>query len=239
MSLFNDILSCKVIRVTKGPQPLSIVPEADLDALLDDPKAVQRLKLLRATMQLIADRGLDVTMDDIAEAADINRRTLFRQVESRDVLVADALSALMDWYATQIERVAPDEQPLDEWIAALALQMMEIQRAAGLGLWQLTATPDDRLPPELAAVNARRRSDRRQNAQETARSLWKRAGGTGQCPQVVIDAVAMALSNFATRSMVEDFGRDVASVASSVGMILTTVVQTEVEAKAQRSTSTR
>jgi AcrR family transcriptional regulator len=223
--------------VTDGPEPLSIDVEHDLDVLLDDPKALPRLKLLRATVRLIADRGLDVTMDEIAEAAGINRRTLFRQVESRDVLVADALSSSMDWYETQIERAVPAEQPLEEWIAALALQMMEIHRAAGLGYWQLAATPDNDLPPELAAVNARRRRDRRLNSPVTARAIWKRAGGTGRCPQVVIDAVAMTLSTFATRSMVVDFGRETKDLAGSIGTILATVVECQVDAQSQRSTS--
>ena len=218
-----------------GSEPLSIEVEQDLESLLDDPKALPRLKLLRATMRLIADRGLDVTMDEIAEAAGINRRTLFRQVESRDVLLADALLSLMDWYETQIERAAPTDQPLEEWITALALQMMEIHRVAGLGYWQLAATPDDRLPPELAAVNARRRRDRRANSPLTARAIWKRAGGTGQCPRVVLDAVAMSLSSFATRSMVEDFGRDIKPLASSVGTLLATLVESEVDAQTRRS----
>ena len=226
-------------NVTDEPEPLSIDVERDLDALLDDPKALPRLKLLRATVRLIADRGLDVTMDDIAEAAGINRRTLFRQVKSRDALLADALSSSMDWFETQIERAVPAEQPLEEWITALALRMMEIHRASGLGYWQLAATPDDDLPPELAAVNARRRLDRRANSPVTARAIWKRAGGVGRCPQVVIDAVAMTLSTFATRSMVEDFGRDTKALASSVGTILATVVEAQVEAQARRSTSTR
>lgn len=221
------------------PEPLNIDVRHDLDALLDNPKALSRLKLLRATVRLIADRGLDVTMDDIAEASGINRRTLFRQVESRDVLLADALSSSMDWFETQIERAVPAEQPLEEWITALALRLMEVHRAAGLGYWQLAATPDNDLPPELAAVNARRRRDRRANSPVTARAIWKRAGGTGRCPQVIIDAVAMTLSTFASRSMVEDFGREAKAVAGSVGTILATLVESQVEEQARRATSTR
>lgn len=225
--------------VIDGPEPLSIDVELDLGSLLDDPNALPRLKLLRASVRLIAERGLDVTMDDIAEAAGINRRTLFRQVESRDALVADALSSSMDWYQTQIERVAPPEQPLEEWITALATQLVKIHRAAGLGYWQLAATRDEDLSPELAAVNAQRRSDRRANTPVTARSIWKRAGGVGRCPQVLIDAVALSLSSFATRSMVEDFGRDIKPFASSVGRLLATLVESEVNAQSRRSTSKR
>lgn len=80
--------------------------------------------------------------------------------------------------------------------------MMEVRRTAGLGSWQLAATLDDRLPPELAAVNARRRRDPRATAPLAARAIWKRPGGSGQCPRVVVDAVAMSLSSFESKAPV-------------------------------------
>lgn len=203
--------------------------ERAVDAILDDPKTLLQMKLRRATRRLLAERGLNVTMDEIAEAAGVNRRTLFRNVESRDVLVAGALSSAMDWHDSELERVVAADLPLREWITDLATQLIKIQRAAGLGYWQLTSAPDDSLPPELAAVNARRRRDRKASSHATARAIWQRASGNGECPQVVIDAVAITLSTFATRSMVSDLGRDIESLARNVGTILATVVQAQVD----------
>ena len=142
--------------------------ERALDAVLDDPKAIFRLRLLRATRQLLAERGLDISMEEIAEAANVNRRTLFRHVQSRDVLVANALTSAMDWYDRQIDPTDASHLPLDVWITSIALQLMTIHQAAGLGLWQLAATPDRDLVPELALINVRRRADRRTSTPKTA-----------------------------------------------------------------------
>lgn len=205
--------------------------EVALDAVLDDPRALFRLKLLRSTRRLLAERGLDVSMDDIAEAAGVNRRTLFRHVQSRDALVAETLTSAMDWYDTQIERVVPVDRPLQGWITDLATQLMEIHRAAGRGLWQLAATPDDDLAPELVVVNRRRRADRKASVAVSADSIWQRGGGTGPCPVVIVDAVAVCFSSFMTRSMVEDFGRPVGPLAESVGTMLATLVEVLVAAQ--------
>ena len=209
---------------------IGIEVERAVDAVLDDPRAAFRLKLLRATRRLLADKGLGVSMDDIADAAGVNRRTLFRHVNSRDALVADALSSAMDWYDTQLERAVPADRPLDRWIADLALQFMRIHTAAGRGLWQLAATPDEELPSELAAVNVRRRSDRRAAIPVTAHAIWQRAGGNGPCPPVISDAVAIAMSSFTSRSMVDDLGREPEPLATSIGTMLATLVDAQVAA---------
>ena len=204
-----------------------------VDAILDDPKAALRLKVLRATRRLMAVKGLDVSMDDVAVAAGIGRRTLFRHFDSRDALVADALSSALDWYDERISRSNPADRPLADWIADLALLNMEVQIDAGRGLWQLAATPDHELAPELAKVNVRRRKNRRASTVSIARAIWERAGGTGSCPPVIVDATAIALSSFTTRSMTEDFGRDVTSVAQSIGTMLAALVISEVKRPAR------
>ena len=206
-----------------------------VDAFLDDPKAVFRFKVLRATRRLIAKKGLDISMDDVADAAGIARRTLFRHVDSRDSLVADALSSALDWYDARLghsTQVDLADKPLDEWISDLALSTMQIQIDAGRGLWQLAATPDQELPLELATVNKRRRTTRRTSTAATAAIIWQRAGGTGACPLLVVDATAIVMSSFTTRSMTEDFGLDVTAVAHSIGTILATVVSAQVALQA-------
>ena len=209
--------------------------ERAVDAILDDPKAVFRLKLLRATRRLIAARGLGVSMDDIAAATDVNKRTLFRHVESRDSLVADALSSALDWFDDEMARTAvlPTDLRLADWIAVLALRVMRSHIAAGLGYWQLAAANDDDLPPEFAKLNVRRRADRKASNLSTAATIWSRSGGRGRCPEVIVDGVAIAISLFSTRSMVEDAGRDAEAVARSIGAMLAALVEAQLAAQLQ------
>lgn len=205
--------------------------DATVDALLDDPKAVFRLKLLRATGRLLAERGLDVSMDEIADAAGVNRRTLFRHVESRDALVADAMAYSMDWFDAHLELTPEPGRALDDWITDLALHLLDVHRKAGRGLWQLAASRDEELPPALAAVNVRRRKIRRDGSIAVARALWRHAGGDGDCPVVVQDAVALAISSFSVRSMLDDLGRRPAALAQSIGTLLGSLVRAQVDAR--------
>lgn len=211
--------------------------------LLEDPKASFRLKVLRATRRLLAARGLDVSMDEIADAAGVNRRTLFRHVESRDALVADAMSASMDWFDAHLDLTPLPELSLDDWITDMALHMIEFHHRAGRGLWQLAASRDEELSPALAAVNVRRRRVRRAGSAAMARAIWRHAGGNDDCPTAVLDAVALAISSFSVRSMLDDFGRRPAALARSIGTLLASLVRAQVEVQragqgaAQRSSS--
>lgn len=217
--------------------------EAVVDMLLEDPKASFRLKVLRATRRLLAARGLDVSMDEIADAAGVNRRTLFRHVESRDALVADAMSASMDWFDAHLDLTPLPELSLDDWITDMALHMIEFHHRAGRGLWQLAASRDEELSPALAAVNVRRRRVRRAGSAAMARAIWRHAGGNDDCPTAVLDAVALAISSFSVRSMLDDFGRRPAALARSIGTLLASLVRAQVEVQragqgaAQRSSS--
>lgn len=214
--------------------------EADsetLNTLLDDPKAVVRLRILRAARHLISRHGLSVSMEDIAEAARMGRRTMFRYFSSHEELIAAALSSALDWYDQQIAEVTRADQPLETWLTQLVTRLHNIHRAAGRGLWQLAAADDADLPPRLAAVNKRRRNERRLTTQAIAASAWKRAGGRGSCPPIVTDACALTVSSFATHSMLDDYGRDPASVARCTAALLAALLRTEVADRASAGRS--
>ncbi len=220
-------------RKISGSTSFGAELERAIDAVLDDPRAAFRLKVLRATRRLIAERGLTISMEEIAQAADVNKRTLFRHVESRDALVADALTSALDWFAEETERtpVPTADLPLTDWIAGLALRIMKAQISAGRGYWQLAAANDDDLPPELAKVNVRRRNERRASNASTASTIWSRSGGQGVCPKVIVDGVGIAISSFSTRSMIEDAGRNVEAVARSIGVMLAALVESQLESQ--------
>jgi AcrR family transcriptional regulator len=69
-----------------------------------------------ATRNLLMANGLDVTMDDIAEAAGVSRRTLFRHFESRERLVAESLEAGIQLYG---ESLPPFEGDWKTWLRQL------------------------------------------------------------------------------------------------------------------------
>ncbi len=205
-----------------------------------DASAALRRRVLRAARHLIAQRGLGVSMDEIAEAAGLGRRTLFRHFENRDELVAAALASALDWYGAQLDRVTTSDQPLDEWLRDLVARVHEIHGHAGRGLWEIAASDEGQLSAQLAVVNQRRRNERRNVTQAIARAAWRRAGGTGRCPEIIADACALTISSFVTHSMMNDYEREPQAVVRCTVALLSALLRTEVDRTiSSRTTSTR
>lgn len=205
------------------------VQSTELPRLQDEANALLRRRVLGATRRLIAERGLDVSMDDIAEAADVGRRTLFRHFGNRDDLIAAAVSSALDWYDIQLDLAMTSDQALEEWLHDLVEALHSMHAGAGLGLWQLAARDGAELTTQLRAINERRRADRMRTTTGIARAAWRHAGGTGRCPMVVIDACALTMSSFVTRSMVSDFGRDITQITRSTVALLTALLRSEAD----------
>ena len=82
----------------------------------------------RDTLQRIAQTGLDLfiakgyeetTLDDIAAAADISRRTFFHYFKSKDEILLAWQSGLADSIRVAVLEEAPDRSPLDALCEAL------------------------------------------------------------------------------------------------------------------------
>jgi AcrR family transcriptional regulator len=159
-------------------------------------------RVLAATRQLMMARGLDVTMDEIAEAAGVGRRTLFRHFESRERLIADAFDDGVQRYG---ERLPTFQGDWRTWLRGLCDEAHRMQAGYGAGYWELTSRTD--LPKELAAVERRRRVRRRQAMTHIARQLWHEAGGRGEPPATVVAGVGAHLSARFTAAVTNDVGQ--------------------------------
>jgi AcrR family transcriptional regulator len=158
--------------------------------------------VLVAARHLLLARGLDVTMDDIAEEAGVGRRTLFRHFESRERLVAEALEAGIQRYG---EMLPAFEGHWQTWLRRLCEAAHQMQAGYGPGYWELTSRTD--LPAEIAAVEERRRTRRRQAMVRIAHRLWKEVGGDGDAPAPVVAGVGAHLSPRFTAAVIHDVGQ--------------------------------
>lgn len=175
---------------------------------------------LQAARQLVAERGLNISMEDVAAASGVGRRTLFRYFPSRDSLVAQAVEMSLDAFDEEVAKLPDTELPLHAWLREVVIHMYRAHLGAGRGLWELAATADEKLPIELAHVNRRRRESRRQSTQMLASAAWHKAVGSFDVPQEVVDAFAMCLSTFTSQSMIDDFKTDIESVATTTALML-------------------
>jgi AcrR family transcriptional regulator len=157
--------------------------------------------VLTAVRLLAIDRGLDVTMDDLAAAAGVSRRTLFRHFESRERLLAAAFAAGMTEYGHRL----PDfDGDLDSWLRRTCEEAHRMNKTIGPGFWELTSRAD--LPSDLAATERRRRRGFRRAVARIAATAWRAAGHDGEPPDALTQSIGAQLSPHFTAAVVDDLG---------------------------------
>ncbi len=145
--------------------------------------------------------GLDVTMDQIAEASGVSRRTLFRLFGSRDHLIASAFVAGMDFYGHELPAYSGD---IHAWLRQTCDAAHRMNAASGPGFWELTSRTN--LPPELEATEQTRRQRFRRTADDVALLLWAHSAGRGDPPAELVAVVGAHLSPHFTAAVVTDLG---------------------------------
>ena len=78
-------------------------------------------QITQAALRLFAERGFDgATIDEIAAAADVSRRTFFRYFARKEDVILDWKRQMADELRDAIDARPPDESPLDAVHGALA-----------------------------------------------------------------------------------------------------------------------
>jgi AcrR family transcriptional regulator len=187
-------------------------------SLADERREVAQQRILRAAGAALAARGLAATVDDVAEAAGVSRRTIFRHFATRDALFVTVIRAGVRRYAEQLPP-PPEDGDLSGWLAELLAVTHRLNARNGRVFWDLTGVRAEDLSPDLAAAAAECRDSRNRFAATVTEFLWHARGGSGAPPPWLTDAVAVQLSGFTTQSLAGDLGRtpdEVAAVSAQV-----------------------
>jgi AcrR family transcriptional regulator len=97
-----------------------------------------RTRLLDAARELFAERGLDVTMDEIAHHAGVGVGTAYRRFGSRDELIGALFEARMEEYVALADQALGEP---DAWLALTGfLERSLAMQAADRGLKELLFT---------------------------------------------------------------------------------------------------
>jgi AcrR family transcriptional regulator len=181
-------------------------------SLADEQREVAQARIRRAAGTALAARGLTATVDDVAEAAGVSRRTIFRHFATRDALFVAVIRAGIRRYAEQIP-APPAGDDLRGWLVELLTVTHRLNARNGRVFWDLVGVRAEDLSPDLALVAAECRDSRNRFAADVTGLLWRARSGPGSPPQWLVDAVAVHLSGFTTQSLAGDLDRTPDQVA--------------------------
>jgi AcrR family transcriptional regulator len=151
-----------------------------------------RARIVRGAAAALAARGFDATVDDIAAAAGVSRRTVFRHFATHEEVVTEAVAENMASYERLMPGPPAPGQSLDAWLNETAVTLHQLNLGLmGRAFWDMSV---DR-PGISAEENERLRMG---YAARLARYAWRGSRGRGQPPPWVVDAFALQLSGFAT-----------------------------------------
>ncbi len=129
--------------------------------------ARNREKILTAASRVFAERGLDATLDDIAEAADVGVATVYRRFPDKDALVLALFEDAIDELAALAARAAASENSWEGFVSFL--EVMLERQCDNRGLRDVfTGSPyaqermeaaKQRIGPAFSALIARAQAD--------------------------------------------------------------------------------
>ncbi|HEX4868050.1 MAG TPA: TetR/AcrR family transcriptional regulator [Acidimicrobiales bacterium] len=189
---------------------------------VDDPRAAARERIVRGARAGLAERGLAVRVEDVAAAAGLSRRTVFRYFETRESLLVAALQDSMRSYGKNVPRPGPDVE-LEEWLRAALVAVHRMNAQHGRVYFELASGVE--LQGELGDLARARRAARAELVHRFTDTAWRLAGGTSDPPPWLHDAVAVSLSAFATEALGPDFGRAPEEVGESLAPALAHAVR--------------
>jgi AcrR family transcriptional regulator len=197
-------------------------------------------------MEVVARRGFDATVDEIAQLSGVSPRTIFRHYESHDRLIAETVKDMFEacgYYRSEgLPRLVDD---LDAWIDALPRRVDDLHgwlesvavtihtrtaRIFGQAFWDIHS-PHGKTSVALAEVSALRRRYRLQGVGYLATLAWRTAGGNGDAPEELVLTFALNLSAFTTQALMIDFEQTPAQVGALTADILEAFLHRAVEAQ--------
>jgi len=171
-------------------------------------------------MQVVARRGFDATVAEIAELSGVSARTIFRHYASHDRLIVATVKDMYEaWGRRPIGLPTPTED-FDGWLEGLAITVhSRCAEIIGEAFWDLHA-PDPDASDVLHEVDALRHEYRVRGVRYLVELAWRTAGGVGAPPEDLTLVFAIHLSGFATHALMTDFDQTPAQIGKLSAEIL-------------------
>ena len=192
-------------------------------------------------MAVVARRGFDATVTDIAALSGVSERTIFRHFMSHDQLIAETVRDMFEACGLPRERGDIDHwvegiprplADLDDWIEHIAVTFHTRSASIfGAAFWDIYAPHGNNASKVLSELDVLRRDYRLRGATYVVDSVWRKAGGTGEPPADLVMAFALNLSVFTTNALMVDFDQTPAQIGALTAAILKMLLWRAVEAQ--------
>jgi len=187
-------------------------------------------------MEVVARRGLDATVDEIAHVSGVSPRTIFRHYASHDQLIVATVKDMCEACGRKpIDGLPSPTDDLDGWIEGVALTThTRSAEIFGEAFWDMHA-PSHNASTMLSEIDALRHDSRTRGVQFLATLAWEKAGGTGEPPHDLVLAFALYFSAFTTQALMIDFDQSPTEIRAQTADILKTLLRRAVQAHGERS----
>jgi AcrR family transcriptional regulator len=166
--------------------------------LREDSRSRARTRIIQGALIAMAASGLDVTIDEVADAAGVSRRTVFRHFANHGELIAAAISQGLSVLGSHMPSVPSPGSDVEAWLTDSVVALHQVTRQLlGRAFWDIHIDRPG-TPSEVVAAIGDIAIQRKRFAHELASCAWKALGGQGNVPRWVIDSSSLQVSGFAT-----------------------------------------
>lgn len=187
---------------------------ADRPTLREDSRTRARSRIIQGALIAMASSGLDATIDEVAQASGVSRRTVFRHFSSHGELMAASISQGLNVLGAHLPDPPSERSDVEQWLVTTVVTMHEvIRRLLGRAFWDIHIDRPG-TPEEVVAAIDDIAIQRRRVAGELTAASWAAVGGHGEPPRVVIDAFAQQVSGFATYALPEKSAQETGTLSA-------------------------
>lgn len=182
-------------------------------------------------MEVVARRGFDATVAEIAEVSGVSARTIFRHYESHDQLISSTVKDMFEACGRgPIEGIPRSAEDLHGWLEAVAVTIhTRNAEIIGEAFWDIHA-PHQNASGVFLELEAFRREYRNRGVRFLASRAWRAAGGAGEPPEQLVLAFALNFSAFTTQALMVDFEQTPVQIGRLTADLLKTLLRRALEA---------
>src|SRR5580704_3363094 len=97
--------------------------------LRQDSRTRAQDRIVQGALSAVATWGLDATIDQVADASGVSRRTVFRHFANHDELILAALSEIVQIGESKVPESPTPGSDIEAWLTASVLTMHEFSRS--------------------------------------------------------------------------------------------------------------